>query len=35
MADLRWRQRVRELLSVAGAVPGIAVIVRWARRRRA
>jgi hypothetical protein len=35
MADLRWRQRVEELLSVAGAVPGLAVILRWARRRRA
>jgi hypothetical protein len=34
IADLRWRQRVEELLSVAGAVPGIAVILRWARRRR-
>ena len=35
MADLRWRQRVGELLSVAAAVPGLAVILRWARRRRA
>jgi hypothetical protein len=33
IADLRWRQRVEELLSVAGAVPGLAVILRWARRR--
>jgi hypothetical protein len=33
MAELRWRQRVGELLSVAAAVPGLAVIVRWARRR--
>ena len=31
----RWWQRVEELLSVARAVPGLAVIVRWARRRRA
>ena len=35
MAELRWRQRVGELVSVAGVVPGLAVIVRWARRRRA
>jgi hypothetical protein len=39
LADLadrqRWWQRVDELLSVAGAVPGLAVILRWARRRRA
>jgi hypothetical protein len=35
IAGLRWRQRLDELLSVAGAVPGLAVIVRWARRRRA
>jgi hypothetical protein len=35
MADLRWRQRVEELLSVAAAMSGIAVILRWARRRRA
>ena len=35
MAELRWRQRVGELLSVATAVPGLAVIVRWARRERA
>ena len=34
-AELRWRQRVEELLSVASAVPGLAVIVRWARRRGA
>ena len=35
MAELpRWWQRVEELLSVAGALPGLAVIVRWARRRR-
>ena len=36
MADRqrRW-QRVEELLSVAAAVPGLAVILRWARRRRA
>jgi hypothetical protein len=31
----RWWQRLDELLSVAGAVPGLAVILRWARRRRA
>jgi len=31
----RWWQRVEELLSVAAAVPGLAVILRWARRRRA
>ena len=30
----RW-PRVGELLSVARAVPGLAVILRWARRRRA
>jgi hypothetical protein len=35
MAGLRWRQRVGELLSVAAAVPGLAVVVRWARRRGA
>ena len=35
LANLRWRQRVGELLSVAAAVPGLAVIRRWARRRRA
>jgi hypothetical protein len=29
----RWWQRLHELLSVAGAVPGLAVILRWARRR--
>jgi hypothetical protein len=34
IADLRWRQRVEELLSVAAVVPGLAVILRWARRRR-
>lgn len=34
MAELRWRQRVEELLSAAAAVPGLAVIVRWARWRR-
>ena len=34
MAELRWRQRVEELLSVAAAVLGLAVIVRWAWRRR-
>jgi hypothetical protein len=34
MADLRWRQRGGELLSVAGAMRGLAVIMRWARRRR-
>jgi len=33
--DAPGRQRVGELLSVAAAAPGIAVIVRWARRRRA
>jgi hypothetical protein len=31
----RWWQRLDELLSVAGAMPGLAVILRWARRRRA
>jgi len=31
----RWWPRLEELLSVAGAVPGLAVILRWARRRRA
>ncbi len=31
----RWWQRVAELLSVAAAVPGLALILRWARRRRA
>jgi hypothetical protein len=31
----RWWQRVDELLSVAAAVPGLAVILRWAQRRRA
>ena len=36
MADRqRWWQRIEELLSVAGAVPGLAVILQWARRRRA
>ena len=36
MADRqRWWQRLNELLSVAGAAPGLAVILRWARRRRA
>jgi hypothetical protein len=35
MAEMRWRQRIGELLSVAAGMPGIAVIVRWARRRRA
>jgi hypothetical protein len=36
MADRhRWWQRLDELLSMAGAVPGLAVILRWARRRRA
>ena len=36
MADReRWWQRLDELLSVAAAVPGLAVILRWARRRRA
>ena len=36
MADRRrWWRRVEELLSVAAAVPGLAVILRWARRRRA
>ena len=29
----RWWQRVEELLSVAAAAPGLAVIRRWARRR--
>lgn len=31
----RWWQRVEELLTVAAAVPVLAVILRWARRRRA
>jgi hypothetical protein len=35
MADLRWTQRVEELLAVAAAVPGLAVILRRARGRRA
>jgi len=36
MADRRrWGQRLEELLSVAAAVPGLAVVLRWARRRRA
>lgn len=35
MADMRWRQRVGELLSVPAAVPGLALILRWARLRRA
>ena len=35
MAELRWRQCVGELVSVAAAVPGIAVILWWARRWRA
>jgi hypothetical protein len=35
MAGQRWWQRLDELLSVASAVPGLAVILRWARRRRA
>jgi hypothetical protein len=35
MAELRWRQRVGQLVSVAAAMPGIAVIVRWARRQGA
>jgi hypothetical protein len=35
IADLRWRHRVEEMLSVAGAVPGLAVILRRARRRGA
>jgi hypothetical protein len=36
MADCqRWWQRLEELLSVADAVPGLAVLLRWARRRRA
>jgi len=30
MADLRWRQRLEVWLSVAAAVPGLAVILRWA-----
>jgi hypothetical protein len=30
----RW-QRLNQLLSLAGAMPGIAVVLRWARRRRA
>jgi hypothetical protein len=34
LAELRrWWQRVEELLSVAAAVPGLAAILRWARRR--
>jgi hypothetical protein len=35
MAGLRWRERIEEFMSVAAAMPGIAAIVRWARRRRA
>jgi hypothetical protein len=39
MANLADRercwQRLDELLSVAGAVPGLAVILHWARRRGA
>jgi len=36
LADrMRWWQCVEELLSVAAAVPGLAVVLRWARRRRA
>ncbi len=36
MADRqRWWQRLQELLSVAAGLPGLAVILRWARRRRA
>jgi hypothetical protein len=31
----RWGQRLDELLSVAGLVPGLAVILPWSRRRRA
>jgi hypothetical protein len=31
----RWWQRLNELMSVAAAVPELAVILRWARRRRA
>jgi hypothetical protein len=35
MADReRWWQRLEELLSVAGAVPVLVVILRWARRQR-
>jgi len=30
----RWWERVEDLLSVAAAVPGLAGILRWARRRR-
>jgi hypothetical protein len=34
MADRqRWWQRLNELLSVAAAVPGLPLILRWARRR--
>jgi hypothetical protein len=33
IADQRWWQRVEELLSVVGAVPALAVILRWAWRR--
>jgi len=36
LADFpRSRERIRELLSVAAAMPWIAAILRWARRRRA
>ena len=36
MADRQWWwQRLNELLSVVGAIPGLAVILRWARRRPA
>ncbi len=31
----RWWQRLEELLSVAAAVPGLAMILRWTRQRRA
>ncbi|HXM59140.1 MAG TPA: hypothetical protein VOB72_27325, partial [Candidatus Dormibacteraeota bacterium] len=34
LADYEPRQRLNELLSVAAAVPGLAVILQWARRRR-
>ena len=33
LADHEPRQRITQLLSVAAAVPGLAVILRWGRRR--
>lgn len=35
LAEYEPRQRITQLLSVAAAGPGLAVILRWARRRRA